>query len=143
MAYSLTCHVCHSPFTHNFPHTTTCSKECRKQKQYLAFGYGRSNKDIPAGTVGAAAEMLIATDLMLKGYAVFRSLSPSCFCDLIACKDTKIIRIECRTAYRNQITGSVSFPKKIHEQADIYGLYIPSSKEIFYFEKDTKTEAEI
>lgn len=52
---------------------------------------------ISSSTVGAVGELRVAADLLTKGFEVFRALSPTCSCDLLAMKDGRIIRIECRT----------------------------------------------
>ena len=53
---------------------------------------------VPSGTKGAAAELRVAADLMMRGYHVFRALSPACPCDLIAYRDGEPpIRIEVKS----------------------------------------------
>ena len=85
-----------------------CSKECRK-KYYGVQGYGEHK--IASGTVGAVQELRVSIDLMLKGYEVFRAVSPSCSCDLLAMKNKKMYRFEVKTGYRN-FKGDVYFPTK-------------------------------
>lgn len=143
MAYKKECEICNVSFTHQDPQTKVCGKECRKKRMILAYGRERANKIMSPSTVGAVSEMLIAVDLLSRGYAIFRSLSPSCFCDLIAVKEGRILRVECRTAYKNQLNGTLSFPKKKNGEIDIFGLYVPLSKEIVYLQEDAKTTAEI
>ena len=131
----LKCQVCGKNFIHNNANTLTCSEKCRKEKNN--FRSGRiGDKTITAGTVGAISEMLVCADLMSKGYAVFRALSPACFCDAIATKGDKILKVEIRTAYMNQFTGKLSYPIKLHgdekNKADCYGLYERSKKEVLF-----------
>jgi hypothetical protein len=53
---------------------------------------------VPNGTLGAERELLVAAELMLRGYHVFRALSPSSPCDLIAYREDRTpIRIEVRS----------------------------------------------
>jgi hypothetical protein len=52
-----------------------------------------------ASTTGAKTELIAATYLLTKGYHVFRALSPSCFCDLIAVNKTEMVRVEVKTGY--------------------------------------------
>lgn len=54
------------------------------------------------GKRGAISEMVVASDLLNKGYEVFRSVSQDCSCDLLALKDGSMLRIEVRTGQRNQ-----------------------------------------
>ncbi len=69
---------------------------------------------------------MASADLIKKGYEVFRALSPSCSCDLIAKKGSKILRIEVRTGQIYANTGRLSYPKKkIDEQnKDHYAIVI-------------------
>jgi hypothetical protein len=73
--------------------------------------------NLPAGTVGAISEILAAADLMKRGYDVFRALSPSCSCDLIAiAAGQPPLRIEVRTGNRSPVTGHLSFPRNGHSR---------------------------
>jgi len=97
-------------------------------------------KDIPTGTVGAIGEMVVAVDLMKKGYSVFRALSPHCFCDLVAYRGNDSYKIECRTGYRNIRTDSISFPKTIRDGVDIFAVYVMSDDKVYYFGRDGQIE---
>lgn len=133
MAYDLICTVCESEFVAVQPHGRYCSTKCKKLREGEKWGRS-SDKTISPGTVGAIAEIAVSVDLMEKGYAVFRALSPSCFCDLIAIKDNKYIRVEVRTGYKGT-TGKVSFPliPRDIDRQDIFAVYIRSLKEVEYF----------
>lgn len=99
-------------------------------------------KDLPSGTVGAISEMVVAVDLMEKGYSVFRALSPACKSDLVAKKNDTVITVEVRTGY-SSAKGGCYFPRRRDDEADVYGIYIPAKKEISYFNKDGKTVYEL
>lgn len=61
------------------------------------------------GTTGAIGELRVSVDLLIKGYEVFRAVSHSCSCDLIAIKQSRALRIEVRTtSYRKD--GTPHFP---------------------------------
>ena len=51
------------------------------------------------GKKGAAHELLVSYDLILKGYDVYRAVSHNAVCDLIAIKDGRVLRVEVTTAY--------------------------------------------
>lgn len=51
-------------------------------------------KNLSCGGVGAVGELLVAADLMLKGYDVFRNLSPNGLADLVALKNDRVWRIQ-------------------------------------------------
>lgn len=59
--------------------------------------------NLPAGTVGTLRELLVAADLMERGYHVFRAISPACPCDLVVQKDEVTLRVEVRSLRRNRI----------------------------------------
>lgn len=112
--------------------TLICSRECRLNRQ--AFLQGRIRDNLSASTSGAISEMAVSVDLMKKGYAVFRALSPACFCDLIAIKNGKILRIEVRTVYQSK-RGTVTFtirPEDVGRQ-DIFALAVRVNNLISYF----------
>lgn len=54
-----------------------------------------------ASITGAAGELLVAADLMLKGYDVFRALAPNAGVDLIAVKDGEFVQVEVRNGTRH------------------------------------------
>lgn len=137
------CTICGKEFETNKSMMKMCSTECRNKSSYRALGRvvilgnTRGSGLLPPNTVGSISELAIAQDLLLKGYAVFRSMSPSCYCDLIVVKEGKTIHMEVRTGYRSTVSGKLSFPTKISEYADCYGIWERNSKECFYVKKDT------
>lgn len=52
------------------------------------------------GVRGAISELLVAADLLERGYEVFRAVSQSCSCDLVATKPNVFLSIEVRTGKR-------------------------------------------
>ena len=89
-----------------------CSAECQRSAYNLkSFTYGFS-----PSTVGAISELLVSADLMKKGFEVFRALSPSCSCDLIAAKKGRLLRVEVRTGQYNR-----QEPTIYYKQTDVKG----------------------
>lgn len=84
--------------------TTYCSDACLKAGRYEP----EPPTDLAPGDVGALGELVVSADLMRRGYAVFRALSPSCPCDLIAMKDDKLLRVEV-TKGRRYLKGGCHF----------------------------------
>ena len=104
------CATCHKSFVKKYRHHIFCSQVCRN-KHYLG------NRDHPAlevlgstATMGAIQELRVAVDLMSRGWAVFRALSPSSPFDLAIYKDKKMLRLEVRTGYR-AVRGGLTIPK--------------------------------
>lgn len=88
---------CAKPFKSCHPHKLYCSRRCR---------YNAAKKDflpiyptLSTGTAGAIGELRVATDLLVKGFEVFRAVSPSCSCDLVTLFQGKPRRVEVRTGH--------------------------------------------
>lgn len=120
-----------------------CSDKCRKDRFNERFGrHMKRNSIVSGSTVGAISEIVVCADLLEKGFSVFRSLSPSCFCDVIAVKDNKLHKIEVRTAYKNPISGNLTFPTKLsksgNNKVSCYALYERNENKIYYLSLDKK-----
>lgn len=59
--------------------------------------------------------MLAVYYLLNSGFAVFRSVSPTCFCDLITVKNGKTLKIEVRTGQLS-FHNRLYFKTKLHSQ---------------------------
>jgi len=117
-----------------------CSYEC-----YVAYERFANNREpyadnITSATVGAIHELIVATDLLGKGYAVFRALSPNCDCDLIVSMNGELLRVEVTT---RQIGRDVKHPATNREHPEKFDLlavvfndgmikYTPEISEILY-----------
>lgn len=127
------CTICNKPLSGKA--TQYCSDECRKVRARQI--YKDSGVYCPTGldngTAGAVSELRAAADLLSRGYEVFRALSPTCSCDLIAFKNSRIIRVEVRTGhYHLGDSGKPLFGEtKQKHRADILALVCPGA--IFYY----------
>jgi hypothetical protein len=108
------------------------SVECRIKHNHSKF-FLDNIPNLSSGTVGAISELCVSANLLNKGYSVFRSLSPSCFCDIIAIKDKTILKIEVRTGKERRDNGKISFPKQTHGEVDCYGVYERSKNRALFF----------
>lgn len=91
------CLICGSLYQSRIKHQKYCSHECRLKAGRNA--YTKVSGNLPTGTVGALSELLTSVDLLLKGYEVFRAISPACSCDLAVLKNHKLLRVEVRTGF--------------------------------------------
>jgi len=133
--YKSKCGVCGREFKHSQPKTKTCSFGCKQE--YLLKYSGRKatrNINLSTGTIGALAELKASAYLMDKGFDVFRALSPACFCDLVAIKDTIKFMVEVRTGYKSSYTGNVSFPKNYRKGADLFLIVDRNTGEIYIYD---------
>lgn len=97
-----------------------CSARCRKKwvkegKPHVFIG------ELPTGTVGAISELLVAIDLLSKGYEVFRALSQACSVDLAILFNKQLFTIEVRTSTKNK-DGKISINPLKTSRADIGAL---------------------
>ena len=109
-----------------------CSPDCATE--YHKNEYRKDNPGrgvIPSATVGAISELVVAADLMGKGYSVFRALSAACDCDLAVLKEGKLIRVEVTTGSVSRI-GGVSWPTKDESKFDVLAISIPAQNKITY-----------
>lgn len=137
------CVVCGAEFETFQKAKQTCSRPCHVKRINKISGRESFCPGLPNGTVGALTEMTVAAHMMRKGYDVFRALSPSCYCDLVATKDNITFRVECRTGYRSLSTGSLSFPKTLRGAADLFAVYIPPEDTVFFLSPDGRTQVAI
>ena len=100
---------CGSKYTPRIRHQRFCSSACRNTWDIQT--YKSSTPHLERGALGATSELLAAADLMLKGYDVFRALSPHSGCDLVAIgPDLRALRIEVRTG-QNTRSGSLTWAR--------------------------------
>jgi|CXWL01.1.fsa_nt_gi predicted nucleic acid-binding Zn ribbon protein len=121
----------------------TCSEDCQIKRVRRLTGREAHHQLLPSATVGAMSEMIIAIELMKKGYAVFRALSAACFCDLVVSKGNSIYKIECRTGYLNMQSKSLAYSTKVRGDIDLFAVYVYTDNTIRYLYPDGKTEFKI
>ncbi len=100
-----------------------CDKRCQSLFNQAIFRELNPRTGLATGTVGAIGELRVGLDLLMKGYEVFRALSPCCSCDLAILKDKKLFRVEVKTAYRTRTGISYSKPKL--GKYDVLALVLP------------------
>ena len=88
---------------------------------------------IPPGTKGAIGELRVCSDLLSKNFAVFRSVSPSSSCDLVALKNGICYRIEVTyaTVYKRR-DGEVRLLVKERDNSKYDILALIVDNEIVY-----------
>lgn len=91
------------------------------------------------GTTGAINELFVANDLLIRGFSVFRSLSPSCFCDLIAVhKSGEVFRVEVKTASVDT-SGKIRHSKTSNDRFDWLAAVVGNPNDggkIYYVSKE-------
>lgn len=126
------CVVCSLDFEPKgkYLHAKFCSSKCRANDFKIKTGRISAYDNLSTGTVGAISELIASTHLLTQGWAVFRALSQSCFCDLVAFKSGEKPRfIEVKTGYKNPVSGALIFAKNKHREGVTHYLVVESNKE--------------
>jgi hypothetical protein len=105
----------------------------QKAEPEVLVEYGPTPVERDNTATGALSELLVATDLMRRGYDVFRALSPSSPCDLIILQGVATQRVEVRTGHRSP-TGRLIAPigNKDVGRSDIVAIVYDKGKHIVY-----------
>ena len=83
--------------------------------------YKSSHKN--CGNTGAMGEIMVTYDLMLKGYEVYRAISPSSSCDIIALKDSKVLRVEVTKGARKGKAQRLWWPPHDSSRYDLLAVW--------------------
>jgi len=104
-----------------------CSAKCKREyDKKRAKTIRPEGVKISPGTIGAITELMVSTDLLQKGYHVFRAQSPSCPCDLIAfMTGNAAIKIEVKTGVIDSVTGKRSHGELKNNEFDILAVVYP------------------
>lgn len=78
---------------------------------------------VSSAVVGKVSEVLVAADLMARGWHVYLPLVHRNGHDVIATSDGRIITVEVRSAYRTQ-TGNISFTRTRGCKSSHYALVV-------------------
>lgn len=110
------------------PDTEVCAR-CQEKRRYQKTK-PRRGQYLSKSQIGAASELMVAADLLSKGYEVFRSVSACGTCDLVILKDDKFSRVEVKTGYE---TGSGAVKgAQVRHPTDILATCIPEEYRIVY-----------
>ena len=126
------CRLCNNPITGRHAGTRVfCSDDCARENSKLEFRKAnpRNGSNVTSPTRGAISELRVATDLLEKGFEVFRAISPACSCDLAVLKNSHLYRIEVRTGYRIP-SGKIMYSKPQASKSDVCAVVL--SEEIIY-----------
>lgn len=129
------CRQCGKPIpTRKSKNASYCGIECLNRKgKDDKFKELNPSLGLSTATTGAVGELLVAVDLMKRGFDVFRALSPSSSCDLAFVNKGRLIRVEVRTGYLRS-DGKVSFytSKRDEGRSDLYACVVHASNTIHY-----------
>ena len=76
---------------------------------------------VSTSVAGKVAELIVAADLLARGWHVFLPVYANGPHDIIAAKDGRVATFEVRSAHRNA-TGRLIFPIRSYDKSDHYGI---------------------
>ena len=132
------CVTCGTDFTPRGSRHRYCGMACTPE--------ARSQQNLPTlhmttATVGAMIELMVCTDLMIRGYDVFRAVSPSCYCDLVARKGDLTLHIEARTGFKDG--PRVQFLTRYRPGVTCMAMLDSLTKTVYYYLPGTKEPMEV
>ena len=88
------------------------TESSQKNRRHMIGG-----KKINSSTIGDMSEIIASSDLLRKGAYVFRSMTASCPCDLVAMAGNVISRVEVKTArvYEDGVWSFLRPPKDTYD----------------------------
>ena len=98
-----------------------CSRTCKASYGRRRYREQNPHSMLPSATVGAIHELVVAVDLLRRGYNVFRALSPACPCDLAVLQNGKLVRVEVTTGHRSP-QGTIRYPPKNEKKFDVLAI---------------------
>jgi hypothetical protein len=116
-----------------------CSTKCANAKATQRFADLNVKLDVSSGTMGAITELMVSTDLLRRGWEVFRAMSPACSADLVISKKGVTLRIEVRTGYIRP-NGTIYWPKK-GTVPDHYAVVVMALDERIRYEPELPSDA--
>lgn len=134
------CKSCKTEFIPNTHSQVYCEPSCRvssTREKLLYFDTLSRKLGISGGSVGAINELRVSCDLMMRGFYVFRNLSPNGPCDLLILKNDEIKMVEVKTGYENG--NNVTCPKAPRNTFDILAVATPSQI-VYYPPLEDKTD---
>ncbi len=123
-----TCVYCNEIFSPRTSQQRYCSSDCRRAGDE-PLRWQPLHPGIDKGKVGAVVELIVSADLLRRGYEVFRALSQSASCDILAMKDGAILRIEVRSCQLRRDGGVIIGWKPIDiGRQDVFATVLPSGE---------------
>lgn len=113
--------VCSDPIPRlrmeRFPNAVNCSSECSRVHSTVQYRRNNPrNTKYNKGATGAISELLASSDLLKRGYEVFRALNSQAVCDLaIISKEGTLLRIEVKSATLG-VSGNLLYPKRASQK---------------------------
>ena len=127
MRECLNCKKEYKPFPTAIQTQKFCSRICYNAANLFSSPYTSA---ISKGKVGAIAELIVAADLIKRGYEVFRSVSQDSSSDLLILKHNKAFTVEVKSSVRNRKGKIAVFKGKL--KSDILASFIHRENVIIY-----------
>jgi PD-(D/E)XK nuclease superfamily protein len=106
-------------------HSIYCSQRCQMSAESRRVSFERAAPAISTSSTGALSELLACAEMLRRGYHVFRSVSPSCPCDLILMRDGQLIRAEVKSGNIYKPSGKIGYAKPRNNTYDMLIVVLP------------------
>ncbi len=117
------CLYCGKPYAAYRPTQKYCGSTCKNASHAERY-FSPHGSVVDKQASGALSEMIVCSDLLRKGYHVYRNVSASGPCDLIATRSEDLIRVEVKSGYLLP-SGKLSYPKpRPHYTYDILAVVL-------------------
>jgi len=126
------CKECKGKFIPSTSANKFCSKYCCRRYHSKLNNEKSTHNARSKGSLGAAVESIICGDLLLKGFDVYRAVTPNALCDLVIIKGKEVLRVEVKTCLIYKKTGRMYYASHNPENYDILALYHVQTKTIIY-----------
>jgi hypothetical protein len=125
------CLCCKKKFMHGVK-KKYCSRKCSTEHAKILYKSNNIHLNVCSGTIGAIGELRVSVDLLIKGFNVYRALSPSSDSDLAITKGNKLYRVEVTTGYFDY-KGNIINNKKYADSSkfDIVAVVMKSGEIIY------------
>ncbi len=134
------CRECGKPIPqkrlNRWPGVLSCSADCtesymRRNRRSLSPHEGLG---LTTGAIGAISELVVAAELLRRGYDVFRNVAPTGKVDLVAMKQEKVVKVQVRTGRISPSTGTLNYPKQGISGCDV--VAVAMCENVRYFTPD-------
>ena len=132
MSMKKMCKGCSVEFETGRSRQVYCSQNCKDKHRTPVVGVAHN---CSTATAGAAIEMVVASQLMLEGWHVYKACSPNGPVDLIAHKGDQVRYLECRAGIVNK-SGELKCPTQFRAgmpRPTEFAVFHPVSHTVHYF----------
>lgn len=105
-------------------HARYCTNACQASATRNRYEAANPTCNLPPASTGTLAELAVASDLLLRGFTVFRNMAPNGPCDLIVLRDDKLLRVEVTSGTWNRNKTKFFYPPHRNHRYDVLAVWL-------------------